>query len=85
MQLLRGLLCGRSMEIRFRRVLQTGFALFLFLLSSPVFAQNAIAPDLPPDPVILIPGLIASYNKKVILKDKTGGNWNFVPFGNIYI
>lgn len=37
-----------------------------------------------PDPIVLVPGIVASYNRRVLFKDKSGGGWDFVPFGNIY-
>src|SRR3989344_448730 len=56
----------------------------LFLFADPVFAQVIIAPPFPRDPVVLVPGLVASYNRRVLFKDQQGGSWNFFPFGNIY-
>ncbi len=37
-----------------------------------------------PDPIVLVPGLLASFNKNLLFADQPGGTWDFVPFGNIY-
>ncbi len=36
------------------------------------------------DPIVLVPPLIASYNKKLMFKDKPGGELKFVTFGNTF-
>ncbi|MEK7500034.1 MAG: hypothetical protein AAB649_05515, partial [Patescibacteria group bacterium] len=56
----------------------------LFVFADPVFAQTGIAPKHPNDPIVFVPGLAASYNRRVLFKDKTAGGWNFIPFGNVY-
>ncbi len=88
------------MGTHFNRLLRGGLILCLFLFSFPVFAQVIELPDcdlfptnlfcpqptpsIEPDPIVFVPGIVASFNKKVLFKDKAGGYWNFVPFGNIY-
>lgn len=37
-----------------------------------------------PEPVIIIPGMLASQNKKVLYEDQEGGAWKFVFGGNVY-
>lgn len=36
------------------------------------------------EPIVLIPGLTASFNIKTLFRDQPSDNWRFVPFGNIY-
>ncbi len=38
----------------------------------------------PLDPIVLIPGMLASQNKRVLYKDQSGGTWKFVFGGNVY-
>ena len=36
------------------------------------------------DPVVIIPGTLASFNIKTTLQDQDGGTWRFVPYGDKY-
>jgi len=60
---------------------QTFFAgiVVIFFFSS----FSAFAADIE-RPVIVVPGILASYNKKLMHQDKDGGKWGFVFGGNYY-
>lgn len=54
-------------------------AIFFFPLFSFAQDENPIE-----YPVVIVPGMLASFNKKLMYQDKEGGEWKFVTGGNYY-
>jgi hypothetical protein len=53
--------------------------LSLVALLVPVFSVQAAY-----YPVVIVPGMLASFDKKLMYQDKEDNKWSFVPFGNVY-
>ena len=58
-----------------------GIVLSLFVFLAPAFVANA---EYDGYPVVIVPGMLASFDKKLMYQDKEDNKWGFVPFGNVY-
>lgn len=56
--------------------------LSVFVLLTPAFIVRAGCD--PVCPVVIVPGMLASFDKKLMYQDKEDNKWGFVPFGNVY-
>jgi len=59
-----------------------GIALSLFIFLVPAFIVHAECES--SCPVVIIPGILASFDKKLMYQDEEDNKWSFVPFGNVY-
>lgn len=58
-----------------------------YVFVPPISCELAPSPSPTPptrDPIILIPGITVSHNKKLLYKDIEGGKWKFARFFNVY-
>jgi len=67
------------MVVRYKKYF--GIVLSLFVLLTPAFVVRA---EFDGYPVVIVPGMLASFDKKLMYQDKEDNKWSFVPFGNVY-
>ncbi len=77
------------MRISLLSLILVAITLIYFWHINSVNAFQIVAPsDLPPgavrQPIILVPGITVSQNKKLMYRDEEGGEWKFAPFFNVY-
>ncbi len=60
------------------------FLIFFLFRSSGADAQIIVAPPPPKNPVIIVPGLLGSFNSLALFENKSGGTWQAVPSYDIY-
>jgi hypothetical protein len=66
-------------------IIVTLFSLVIpFNFASAAFCPPIFCPPPGRDPIIIVPGILGSWNWDVFLHDGSGGTWGFMPFSNVY-
>ena len=68
------------MAVKYRQFIFVVLSIFVLLL--PVFSVRASCDGV--CPVVIVPGILASFDKKLMYQDIEDNKWKFVPFGNVY-